>query len=43
MMVQLGSQERTLDDYVRLFEAASLTLDRFTPGGVCNLVEAVAA
>ena len=42
MMVQLGSQERTLDEYVRLFDAASLKLDRFTPGGVYKLVEAVA-
>lgn len=42
MMVQLGSQERTVAEHARLFEAARLKLDRFTPGGVYQLVEAVA-
>lgn len=41
MMMQLGSQERTLDEYAGLLEAARLKLDRFTPGGVYQLIEAV--
>ena len=42
MMVQLGGRERTLEEYEPLFEGAGLKLDRFTPGGVYQLVEAVA-
>ena len=41
MMVQLGGKERTLAEMEELFESAGLKLDRFTPGGVWQLVEAV--
>ena len=41
MMVQLGSKERTLDEMEDLFESAEMKLDRFTPGGFWQLVEAV--
>lgn len=43
MMSQLGGQERTMEEYGALFESAGLKLDRFTPGGIYQLVEAVAA
>ena len=42
MMVQLGSQERTIDEFSALFDSAGLKLDRVIPGGVYQLVEAVA-
>jgi O-methyltransferase/methyltransferase family protein len=41
MMVQLGGQERTEEQFVELFAAAHLRLDRFTPGGVYQLLEAI--
>lgn len=41
MMVQLGGKERTVDEFGYLFESAGLKLDRFTPGGAWQLVEAV--
>ncbi len=43
MMVQLGGKERTLDEFGELFAAAHLGLDRFTPGGVYQLLEAIPA
>lgn len=43
MMVQLGGKERTLGEMEELLETAGLKLDRFTPGGVWQLVEAVPA
>lgn len=43
MMVQLGGKERTLDEFGGLFAAADLSLDRFTPGGVYQLLEAIPA
>lgn len=42
MMVQLGGRERTVEELEELFSAAHLKLDRFTPGGVYQLIEAVA-
>ena len=42
MMSQLGGQERTVDEFRALFETAGLKLDRVAPGGVYQLVEAVA-
>lgn len=42
MMVQLGGQERTLEEFGVLFERAGLKIDQFTPGGVYQLIEAVA-
>lgn len=42
MMVQLGGQERTVEEYGELFAAAGLRLDRVTPsGGTYQLVEGV--
>jgi hypothetical protein len=41
MMVQLGGQERTLEEYDALFEAAELERGAFRPGGVYKLVEAI--
>lgn len=41
MMVQLGSQERTLEEFGVLFDRARLKLDQVTPGGVYQLIEAV--
>ena len=43
MMVQLGGKERTLDEFGELFAAAHLVLDRFTPGGVYQLLETIPA
>jgi hypothetical protein len=43
MMVQLGGKERTLEEFGDLFQATGLKLDKFTPGGVFQLVEAVPA
>ncbi|HEY0830309.1 MAG TPA: methyltransferase [Candidatus Dormibacteraeota bacterium] len=42
MMVMLGGRERTLEDLGSLFKTAGLALERFTPGAVFHLVEAVA-
>jgi hypothetical protein len=42
MMVQLGGKERTREELEELFAAARMKLDRYTPGGVWQLVEAVA-
>jgi len=41
MMVQLGGKERTREELEELFAAARMKLDRYTPGGVWQLVEAV--
>lgn len=41
MMVQLGGKERTLEEMEDLFESAQMKVDRFTPGGFWQLVEAV--
>lgn len=41
MMVQLGGKERTPEEFGELFAAADLRLDRFTPGGVYQLLEAI--
>jgi orsellinic acid C2-O-methyltransferase len=41
MMVQLGGKERTLEEFGELLAAAHLGVDRFTPGGVYQLLEAV--
>lgn len=43
MMVQLGGKERTLDEMEDLLESAGMKLEKFTPGGVWQLVEAVPA
>lgn len=43
MMTQLGGKERTLEEFGELFETAELKLERFTPGGVYQLIEAVAS
>ena len=42
MMTQLGGKERTIEEFDALFESAELELDRLTPGGVYQLIEAVA-
>ena len=42
MMTQLGGKERTVEEFSALFEAAELKIDRLTPGGVYQLIEAVA-
>lgn len=42
MMVQLGGKERTVEEYAALFEAAAMRFDRLTPGGIYQLVEAIA-
>jgi len=41
MMVQLGGKERTIEEFGELFATAGLKLDRFTPGGVYQLIEAI--
>jgi orsellinic acid C2-O-methyltransferase len=41
MMVQLGGQERTMEQFAELFEASGMKLERITPGGVYKLIEAV--
>jgi hypothetical protein len=43
MMVLLGGRERTLEELGSLFKTAGLKLDRFAPGAVFHLVEAIAA
>jgi hypothetical protein len=43
MMVLLGGRERTLDDYLSLFEAAGFSFKRHVPGVPFSLVEAVAS
>jgi hypothetical protein len=42
MMVQLGAQERTLEEYQRLLAGAGFSFTRLVPGGLFGLVEAVA-
>ena len=42
MMVMLGGQERTLEEFGELFAKTGLALQRFTPGDVFHLVEAKA-
>jgi len=41
MMVQLGGQERTMEQFAELFEAARMRFERMTPGGIYQLIEAV--
>ena len=42
MMVQLGAQERTLEEYQRLLAGAGFRFTRLFPGGLFGLVEAAA-
>jgi orsellinic acid C2-O-methyltransferase len=42
MMVQLGGQERTVDEYKRLLDKARFKFTRAVPGTVYSLLEAVA-
>jgi hypothetical protein len=42
MMVQLGGQERTLDEYRRLLDTAGFKFVRAVPGKIYSLVEAMA-
>ncbi|HSS62328.1 MAG TPA: methyltransferase [Candidatus Limnocylindrales bacterium] len=43
MMVLLSGRERTVEEIAALFATAGLALDRFTPGSIYHLVEAVAS
>ena len=43
MMVQLGGQERTLEEFEALLDAALLKLAKLTPGGVYQLIEVMPA